>query len=94
MKKIIVTASAVLFACTLITGCASDELRAEQKSESNALAAKQSADRQVQRAENAVAGATMASELTQVHLVAKKQEQQIADSELQQIICPQTDASF
>ncbi|MBU9866804.1 hypothetical protein [Rahnella aceris] len=88
MKKIIVTASAVLFACTLITGCASDELRAEQKSETKALASKQSADRQVERARNTAAGEIVASELAQANLAAKEQQKAEADESLQAIICP------
>lgn len=89
MKKRNITALAAVLSCLLLSGCVSDSLRTEQKTERQAMADKQQADRQVERAKEEVAAATLSLEVSQANLVAKKQKQTEADAALQQILNPQ-----
>lgn len=63
-------------------------VRDEQKAERQALANKQEADRQVDRAQKEVAGSVLALEVSQANLAAKKQKQAEADAALQQVLNP------
>ncbi|HEY2454129.1 MAG TPA: hypothetical protein VGI71_16180 [Scandinavium sp.] len=88
MKKVSIIVLSVLLACSL-SACTSDPLKAEQKSERQALNAKQKADRQVERAEKTLAVSTASTAAATANLAAKKQAQRKADADLQQITCPQ-----
>lgn len=88
MKKIRVALTCAVLACAL-TGCTSDQLKSEQKTERQALQAKQKSDRQVERAESSLVLSTAGTTAAKANLAAKKQAQKQADADLQQIICPQ-----
>lgn len=88
MKKHMITALAAALSCALLSGCVSDSVRDEQKAERQALANKQQADRQVDRAQKEVAGSALALEVSEANLAAKKQKQAEADAALQQVLNP------
>lgn len=77
-----------VLACAL-TGCTSDQLRSEQKTERDALQAKQKADRQVEHAESTLVVSAAGTAAATANLAEKKQAQQQADAALDEIICPQ-----
>lgn len=89
MKKLTFTAFAALFSCVLLSGCVSDSLRTEQKTERQAMADKLQADRQVERAQKEVASSALALEASQANLAAKKKKQADADAALQQVLNPE-----
>lgn len=91
MKKLYYTAIAAALSCALLSGCASSDLRTEQKAERQAMADKQEADRQVERAQQAVGASALALSASQANLVAKKQKQKEADAALEQILNPTPD---
>lgn len=87
MKKIRIALTCVVLACAL-TGCTSDQLKSEQEAERQALQAKQKSDRQVEHAESTLALSTAGTAAAKANLAAKKQAQQQANTDLEQIICP------
>ena len=88
MKKILIAVVGAAIGCAL-SGCTSDQLKAEHQTERQALASTQKADRQVERAQKAVATTTAASAAAKANLVAKQQTQRQADAALQQLVCPE-----
>ncbi|WP_237929954.1 hypothetical protein [Buttiauxella sp. S19-1] len=88
MKKVIIVLTGVTLAC-LLSACTSDQLKSEQKTEREAMSAKQSADRQFEHAEVALAASTATTAAAAANLAAKKQQQSQADAALEQIVCPQ-----
>lgn len=84
MKKILI----VLCIAGALSACTSDQLKAQQKSERQALQAKQKADRQEERAEGYLAVSSATTAAAVANLAAKKLAQQQADAALQEIICP------
>lgn len=89
MKKPFITAIAAALSCALLSGCVSDSVRDEQKAERQALANKQEADRQVDRAQKEVGAAALTLSAAQANLVAKKQKQAEADAALQRVLNPE-----
>ena len=85
MKKI-----SIALICAALSGCTSEQLKSTKKTERQALGNKQQADRQVERAQNTLAAST-AITAAAANLAAKKQKQQQAEADLQQILCPQPD---
>lgn len=89
MKKIRIALICAALSCVALSGCTSDQLKSTQKTERQALGNKQQADRQVERAQTALAASTATTAAAAANLAAKKQKQQQADADLQQILCPQ-----
>lgn len=89
MKKIRIALVCAALSCVALSGCTSDQLKGTQKSERQALSAKQQTDRQVEHAEKALIISTAITAADAATLAAKKQQQAKADADLQQILCPQ-----
>lgn len=87
MNKIRIVLTCAALACAL-SGCTSDQLRAEQKSERQALDNKQQTDRQVERAKKMLVVSAAGTAAAAANLANKKQAQQQADANLQQLVCP------
>lgn len=89
MKKIRIALICAALSCVALSGCTSDQLKATQKTERQALSTKERADRQAEQAEKALAVSTAGTAAAAANLAAKKAAQQQADADLQQILCPQ-----
>lgn len=88
MKKIRITLICAALSCVVLSGCTSDQLKSTQKTERQALSNKQQADRQVEHAQTALTASTATTAAMAANLAVKKQAQQQADADLQQILCP------
>jgi uncharacterized protein YceK len=78
---------ATLIICSL-SGCASDELRAQQRAEDQAMARKHAAERQVERATSWLNEASAIELSAQANLTDKQNKQQSADEELKNLLFP------
>lgn len=90
MKKIILALACAAGVCAL-SGCTSDALKQKQQQEDKALVTAHAAERQAERAQNMLAGATVSKEAAQANLTAKQQKQEEADQALQALLCPSQD---
>lgn len=88
--KLKITLICAVLSCVALSGCTSDQLKSTQKTERQALSNKQQVDRQVERAQTALTASTATTAAAAANLAAKKQKQQQADADLQQILCPQS----
>lgn len=89
MKKIRIALICAALSCIALSGCTSDQLKSTQKTERQALNNKQQTDRQVERAQEMLATSTAATAAATANLTVKKQSQKQAESDMQQILCPQ-----
>lgn len=86
MKKIRIALICAFFA-SLLSACTSDSLKTSQKTERHALADKQKADRQVERAEKELALTSSLNAAVMAHLLAKKKQQKEAEQAMQAQFC-------
>ncbi|MDN8598638.1 hypothetical protein Q0A17_04270 [Citrobacter sp. S2-9] len=93
MNKIRIALICAALSCVALTGCTSDQLKETQKTERQVLSNKQQTDRQVERAEKSLAISSASMAAAAANLSSKKQQQKQADEDLQQLLCPQSEAA-
>lgn len=88
MNKHKFTALTALIICSL-SGCASDQLRAQQQAENRAMAQKHAAERQVERATSWWNKAAAVELSAQENLTDKQNKQHDAEEKLKELLFPE-----